>query len=73
MDVERLLGPPDVNNQDQLVRYYLTNEVVDFFFSGNPQCQKRGPYLSWDVAKDTVTSIRVGLKRPIRVTEAGST
>ena len=70
-DVERLLGPPEENFKNELVIYYLPEQVVSFNFSSNPKCQKKFNYPTWDVPADRVTSIGITLKRSIPVAEAG--
>ena len=70
-DVERLLGPPDVNAKNELITYYQSDATVSIWFSTNPQCKKKLPYESWDVPAETVTSIRIGLKNPVPINETG--
>jgi len=70
-DVERLLGPPDHNAENELLTYYLPDATVSIWFSTNPQCKKQLPYESWDVPVGTVTAIRVGLKTPVPINETG--
>lgn len=68
-DVERLLGPPDVNQKDQLLVYYQKDQVVFIGFSGNPQCRKKFPYTSWDTSLDTVTAIRLRLRKSVPIAD----
>ena len=70
-DVERLLGPPEDNFNNKLLIYYLPEQVVSFGFDGNPKCQEKSKFITWDVSKDTVTTIQLSLKRPVPVAEAG--
>jgi len=70
-DVERLLGPPKDNFDNELLIYYLPEQVVSFGFDGNPKCQEKSKFITWDVSKETITTIRVGLKQPIPVAEVG--
>ena len=70
-DVERLLGPPRENFNNELIIYYLPEQVVWFEFSGNPKCQERSKFITWDVPRETITIIRLTLKRPVPVTEVG--
>ena len=70
-DVERLLGPPDVNQQNQLLVYYQTDQVVYIGFSGNPECQQKLSYTSWNVPLDTVTGIRIGLRKSVPLADLG--
>jgi hypothetical protein len=69
-DMERLLGPPDVSFDRRFITYYLREEVVFVGFSGNPKCQQKLKYETWDVPKETVTWFRVGLRNPVPVAEA---
>jgi hypothetical protein len=71
MDVERTLGPPDQNIDNQQMTYYFPDVVVFFDFSSNPKCRQKLPYTSWDVTSDTVTSIYVSLRHPQSVEETG--
>jgi len=68
-DVERLLGPPDVNQKNQVLIYYQTDQVVSIGFSGNPQCQQKLPYTSWSVSLDTVTGITVDLRKSVPIAD----
>ena len=70
-DVERLLGPPKDNFNNKLLIYYLPEQVVGFGFDANPKCQEKSKFITWDVSKDTVTTIRLTLKRPVPVADAG--
>lgn len=70
-DVEQSLGAPDVNAENKLLTYYLTQYVVYFEFSSNPQCKEKSLWSSWDVPADRVTVIRLTLKKPALVREAG--
>jgi hypothetical protein len=70
-DIERLLGPPEKNFNNELVIYYLPEQVVSFGFDGNPKCQKRSKFITWDVPTETITTIRLTLKRPVLVAEMG--
>jgi hypothetical protein len=70
-DVERLLGPPDVNANNELITYYQPDTTVNTWFSTNPHCKEKLQYESWDVPADTVTSIRIGLKNPVPINETG--
>jgi hypothetical protein len=71
VDVERLLGPPDVNAKDELLTYYLPDSTVNIQFAANPQCKQKLPYGTWNVLPQTVTVIRVGLKNHIPLSETG--
>jgi len=68
-DVERLLGPPDVNQENQLLVYYQKDQVVFIGFSGNPQCRQKLPYTTWDTSMDTVTEIRVRLRKSVPIAD----
>ncbi len=67
VDVERVLGKPDVNHQNLVWIYYLSDSVVTFNFSDNPSCSHKIPSPSWNVPFDTVTSFGVGLKQPVAI------
>lgn len=71
MDVERTLGPPNETRDNQRITYYFHDVVVYFYFSGNPKCQQKLSYTSWDVPQDTVTGIDVTLRHPPLVEEMG--
>ena len=71
MDVERTLGPPDRNIDNQQLTYYSDDVVVVFGFAGNAKCQQRLPHTSWDVTSDTVTAIDVSLRHPPLLSETG--
>jgi hypothetical protein len=71
MDVERTLGAADQKIDKEQMTYYLPDVVVVFYFQGNPKCQQKLPYTTWDVTTDTVTAIDVTLKHPPLVSEAG--
>lgn len=71
IDVERTLGPPSQNFENQLMIYYSPDAVVRFGFSSNPKCRQKLPYTSWDVPADTVTAIDVTLKHSRSVEETG--
>ena len=71
MDVERALGPPDQNIENQRLTYYFPDVVVSLDFSSNPKCRQKLPYTSWDVTSDTVTAIDVSLRHPPLVSETG--
>jgi len=69
MDVERTLGPPDQNFDNEHLTYYFPDVVVYFYFTNNPKCREKLPYTSWDVAAGTVTGIDVYLRHPPLVEE----
>jgi hypothetical protein len=71
MDVERTLGPPGQNSQNEYLTYYFPDVVVYFYFTSNPKCRKKLPYTSWDVTADTLTGIDVYLKHQPLVEETG--
>ena len=71
MDVERTLGPPDQNRDNEQLTYYLPDVVVYFYFNGNPKCSQKLPYTSWNVKPDTVTEIDVNLRHPPLLEETG--
>jgi len=71
MDVERTLGSPAENRDNQRLTYYFPDVAVYFHFSSNPKCQQKLPYTSWDVPPDTVTGIDVTLRHPKKVEEIG--
>ena len=71
MDVERTLGPPGKNMENQLLIYYFPDMVVTFNFSSNPKCRQKLPYTSWDVTSDTVTAIDVNLRHSRSVEDTG--
>ena len=50
---------------------YLSDSVVTFNFSGNPNCSQKLPYPSWNIPSDTVTSFGVGLKQQVPITDFG--
>ena len=68
-DVEKLLGQPDGDIDPRLMTYYLPDVVVTISLSGNPKCRLTLPYNTWDVTAETVTGIRVSLKRPVVLDE----
>lgn len=68
-DVERTLGVPDQNIDNEHFTYYLPDVVVYFYFTSNPKCRKRLPYTSWDVTAETLTGIDISLRRPPLVEE----
>lgn len=70
-DAERLLSPPEENFNNKLVIYYLPEQVVWFGFHGNPKCQEKSKSVTWDVSTETITTIRLTLKRPVPVAEVG--
>lgn len=70
-DVERLLGPPKENFDNKLVIYYLPEQVVSFGFRGNPKCKEKSKSITWDVPTETITTIRLTLRRPVPVAEGG--
>lgn len=59
MDVERTLGRPNQNLNNELLSYHFPGMVVDFAFTSNPNCQQHLPYTSWNVTSDTLTGIVV--------------
>jgi hypothetical protein len=69
MDVERTLGPPNENQDNELLTYHLQDMVVSFYFTSNPKCQQHVPYTSWNVTSDTVTAIDVRLRPAPLVTD----
>lgn len=71
MDVERTLGPPDQNIDNEHLTYYFPDVVVYFYFTSNPKCRQKLPYTSWDVTADAVTGIDVYLRHPPLVEETG--
>jgi len=71
MDVERTLGAPAENRDNQRITYYFPDVVVYFYFFSNPKCQQKLPYPSWDVQPDTLTGIDVTLRHPPLVEETG--
>lgn len=71
MDVERTLGASEGKVDNQQMTYYFHDVVVFISFSGNPKCQKKLPYTSWDVTSDTVTGINVRLRHPLKISETG--
>jgi hypothetical protein len=62
MDVERTLGPPDQNVDNQLLTYRFRDMVVIFYFTSNPNCQQQLPHISWNVTPGTLTGIDVTLR-----------
>lgn len=70
-DVERLLGAPSRNADNQLLTYYFPDVVVFIEFSANPKCQQKLPYTSWDVTANTVTGMRVTLRNQVLISESG--
>ena len=70
-DVERVLGPPSRNDDNQLLTYDFPDVVVFIGFSANWKCEQKLPYTSWNVTADTVTGIRVNLKRQVLISESG--
>lgn len=68
-NVERLLGPPAKNFDHELMIYYLPDQVVSFGYSSNPKCQKRSKFITWNVPTETITTIRLTLRRPVPVIE----
>ena len=70
MDVERTLGTPD-QQLDQQVTYVLPDVHVIFYFTSNPKCREKLPYTSWNVAADILTGIDVSLRHPPLVTDTG--
>lgn len=71
MDVERTLGPPDQNIDNEQLTYYFPDVVVYFHFVSNPKCRQKLPYTSWDVAADTVTTINVRFRKHLPVEDTG--
>lgn len=71
MDVERTLGRPDQNINNELLSYRFPDMEVDFSFSSNPNCQQKLPYTSWNVTSDTVTGIYVIFRPGRRVADTG--
>jgi hypothetical protein len=71
MDVERTLGPPSQNLNDELLTYEFQGMVVDFFFTSNPNCQQQLPYTSWNVTSDTLTGIDVTLRPSPLIADTG--
>ena len=71
MDVERTLGPPDRNRDNEQLTYRFPDVVVVFYFNGNPKCRQKLPYSSWDVTTETVTGIDLSLRHPPLLTETG--
>ena len=71
MDVERTLGRPDQNLNNELLSYHFQDMVVDFHFTSNPNCQQQLPYTSWNVASDTLTAIDVILRPQPLVADTG--
>jgi hypothetical protein len=69
MDVERTLGPPDQNTDNDHLTYYFPDVVVYFYFTSNSKCREKLPYTSWDVTADTLTGINVRLRRPLLLEE----
>src|SRR6185369_11227907 len=69
MDVERTLGAPDQNIDNEHLTYYFPDVVVYFYFTSNPKCREKLPYTSWDVTADTLTGIDVTLRHPLLVGE----
>ena len=70
-DVERLLGRPETNFDNKLIIYYLPEQVVWFGFRGNPKCKQKSKSITWDVPTETITTIRLTLRRPVPVAEVG--
>jgi hypothetical protein len=70
MDVERTLGPPNQNIDNEHLTYYFPDVVVYFYFTSNPKCREKLPYTSWDVTAGTLTGIDVRLRHPQLVEEA---
>lgn len=64
-DVERVLGKAEVNHRDQVWIFYLSDIVVTFNFSANPNCREKLSYPSWNVPMGTLTSIGIDLKQPV--------
>ena len=71
MDVERTLGPPEQNIDNQRLTYRLPDMVVYFYFTSNPNCQQQLPYTSWNVKPDTLTGIDVNLRPQPLVADTG--
>ena len=71
MDVERMLGLPDQNIDNEHLTYYFPDVVVYLYFTSNPKCREKLPYTSWDVTADTLTGIDVRLRRPPLLEETG--
>jgi len=70
-DVERLLGKADVNFENQLLTYHLSDSIVSFQFTGNPGCAKELNYSSWNVPAETLTAIKVRLKQQMLSINSG--
>lgn len=72
-DVERTLGSPErkIDDRQNQMTYYLPDVTVFFYFYGNPKCEKKLPYTSWDVTPDTVTAIDISVRHPRLVAETG--
>jgi hypothetical protein len=71
MDVERTLGPPEQNMDNQLLTYRFRDMDVNFYFTSNPNCQQQLPYTSWNVTPDTLTGIDVTLSPAPLVADTG--
>ena len=71
MDVERTLGRPDQNLNNEMLTYRFQSMEVDFYFTTNPKCQKQLPSTSWDVPSDTVTAIDVTFRPQPLVADTG--
>jgi hypothetical protein len=69
--VERLLGRPDQNLNNELLTYRFHDMVVDFHFTSNPNCQRQLPYTSWNVTSGTVTAIDVTFRPGPLVADTG--
>lgn len=69
MDVERTLGPRNLD--DEQLTYRFPDVVVVFYFTSNPNCREKLAYTSWDVTADRVTAIEVNLRRPPLVSDTG--
>jgi hypothetical protein len=71
MDVERTLGPPDQNMDNERLTYRFPDMEVAFHFTSNPKCQQQLPYTSWNVTSDTLTGIDITIRPGPLVTDIG--
>ena len=71
MDVERTLGRPDENLNNELLSYDFQGMVVYFDFTSNPNCERQLPYTSWNVTSDTLTGIMIIFRPQPLVADTG--
>lgn len=71
MDVERTLGPPAQNMDNERLTYRFPDMDVHFDFTGNPKRQQQLPYTSWNVTSDTLTGIDITIRPGPLVADTG--